>query len=294
MSSTSFQGTCLSGALAFAPSVSGVGRSHEEQLTGDKHQNPSLRCVARCGGVPRASGAVYEDMRSKLQGYLYRLVEEVVLHTVHEHRWIWFNGRVLGLRYPGCDACPRPERDDIVQRLDVDCFRQPLLCYIRSTMLEFSKKEGVLQGKAILGKLKREKLVNDLFVLLRRSGKSQSSFDTFVFRLGGRYYIFEDNCSFWMSEEAQTLMTGFPNWDVMRVWSETTGYLEVYRIFWGFHPPNSVAKLLPSVINRVELVHSKAGHAQAPLRANVRFGTSAEPAEINPRSKPRTSEYNLR
>ncbi|KAF7329593.1 Histone H4-like protein [Mycena kentingensis (nom. inval.)] len=49
-------------------------------------QRPTIKRLARRGGVKRIHGRFYEEARADMYGHLKKLVETTVLHTLHNHR----------------------------------------------------------------------------------------------------------------------------------------------------------------------------------------------------------------
>ena len=47
---------------------------------------PAIRCLARCGGVKRISGTIYEETRSVLKLFLENLIKDAVTYTEHGRR----------------------------------------------------------------------------------------------------------------------------------------------------------------------------------------------------------------
>ncbi|KAJ7465405.1 histone H4 [Mycena galericulata] len=49
-------------------------------------KKPTLRRLARRGGVKRISGLMYEETRGRLSSYMEVLLRDTVLHTTHGYR----------------------------------------------------------------------------------------------------------------------------------------------------------------------------------------------------------------
>ncbi|KAK8967454.1 hypothetical protein KSP40_PGU010187 [Platanthera guangdongensis] len=65
------------------------GAKHHRKVLRDNIQGitkPTIRCLARRGGVKRISGLIYEETHGMLKIFLENVIRDVITYTEHDRR----------------------------------------------------------------------------------------------------------------------------------------------------------------------------------------------------------------